>query len=83
MEAHLLTHLAVNDCTVIPVPDERSGEVPKAFVVKSASVKSKSDEELLLLSEASQVCDASYVWLQFANVSSRRVACKYGVPTLF
>ncbi|RYP82186.1 hypothetical protein DL769_001736 [Monosporascus sp. CRB-8-3] len=46
LEAHLLTHPAVNDCTVIPVPDEGAGEVPKAFVVKSASVASKSDAEV-------------------------------------
>ena len=26
------------DCAVIPVPDDRAGELPKAFVVKSASV---------------------------------------------
>lgn len=36
LEAHLLTHPAVADCTVIPVPDDAAGEVPKAFVVKSA-----------------------------------------------
>ncbi|KAI1392337.1 acetyl-CoA synthetase-like protein [Hypoxylon trugodes] len=46
LEAHLLSHPHVNDCTVIPVPDEGSGEVPKAFVVKSASAASKSDEEV-------------------------------------
>lgn len=45
LEAHLLSHPAVNDCTVIPVPDEDAGEVPKAFVVKSAAYKDKSDEE--------------------------------------
>ncbi|KAI0169808.1 acetyl-CoA synthetase-like protein [Hypoxylon sp. FL1284] len=46
LEAHLLSHPAVSDCTVIPVPDAGSGEVPKAFVVKSASVASKSDDEV-------------------------------------
>ena len=38
LEACLLDHPAVADCTVISVPDERSGEVPKAFVVKSNAV---------------------------------------------
>ncbi|KAK5311537.1 hypothetical protein LTR93_011690 [Exophiala xenobiotica] len=35
LEACLLSHAAVADCAVIPVPNERAGEVPKAFVVKS------------------------------------------------
>ncbi|KAK6189628.1 GAL4 enhancer protein [Pestalotiopsis sp. IQ-011] len=47
LEAHLLSHPAVNDCTVIPVPDEDAGEVPKAFVVKAAAYKDKSDEETI------------------------------------
>ncbi|KAF2757742.1 phenylacetyl-CoA ligase-like protein [Pseudovirgaria hyperparasitica] len=38
LEAHLLTHPAVADCCVIQVPDAHSGEIPKAFVVKSPSV---------------------------------------------
>ncbi|EME45194.1 hypothetical protein DOTSEDRAFT_71047 [Dothistroma septosporum NZE10] len=47
LEAHLLTHEAVNDCVVIGIPSDREGEVPKAFVVKNpASTKGKSDEEL-------------------------------------
>lgn len=37
LEAHLLTHPAVADCTVIAIPDDAAGEVPKAIVVKSAS----------------------------------------------
>lgn len=37
LEAHLLEHPMVADCTVIGVPDEAAGEVPKAFVVKSPS----------------------------------------------
>ena len=38
LESCLLNHPSVADCAVIPVPDERSGEVPKAYVVKSTSV---------------------------------------------
>ncbi|KAF5564450.1 hypothetical protein FNAPI_2158 [Fusarium napiforme] len=46
LEAHLLTHPLVDDCAVIQVPDERAGEVPKAFVVKAPEAKGKSDEEV-------------------------------------
>ncbi len=38
LEACLLDHPAVADCTVIPVPDDDAGELPKAFVVKANSV---------------------------------------------
>ena len=38
LEACLLNHPSVADCAVIPTPDERSGEVPKAYVVKANSV---------------------------------------------
>lgn len=33
MEALLLTHEAVADAAVVPVPDEVSGELPRAYVV--------------------------------------------------
>jgi acyl-CoA synthetase (AMP-forming)/AMP-acid ligase II len=36
LEAVLLSHPAVADAAVIPSPDERAGEVPKAFVVLKA-----------------------------------------------
>lgn len=44
LEAVLLSHPAVADTAVIGSPDERSGEVPKAFVVLSSPA---SAEELL------------------------------------
>lgn len=39
LEAHLLTHEAVNDVVVIGIPSDREGEVPKAFVVKQPGAK--------------------------------------------
>jgi len=38
LEAVLVTHPAVGDAAVIPIPDEEAGEVPKAFVVPKADV---------------------------------------------
>lgn len=46
LEAHLLAHGAVDDCAVIAVPDERDGEVPKAFVVRSKGVEGKGEGEV-------------------------------------
>ncbi|KAF4447332.1 putative phenylacetyl-CoA ligase [Fusarium austroafricanum] len=46
LEAHILTHEHVFDCAVIQVPDERSGEVPKAFVVRSSSAESMDQEKV-------------------------------------
>lgn len=45
LEAHLLAHDFVADCAVIPVQDERAGEAPKAFVVKSKQAAGKLDDE--------------------------------------
>nr|POF25865.1 acyl-coa ligase easd [Quercus suber] len=43
LEAHLLTHPAVNDCVVIGIPSDREGEIPKAFVVKAPGSIEESD----------------------------------------
>ena len=40
LEALLLTHPAIVDAAVIPLPDEEAGEVPKAFVVTSEPIDS-------------------------------------------
>ncbi|KPM42945.1 hypothetical protein AK830_g3623 [Neonectria ditissima] len=45
LEAHLLDHPLVSDCAVIQVPDTHAGELPKAFVVKSAKAADMPEEE--------------------------------------
>ncbi len=51
LEALLLTHPAVADVAVIPIPDDEAGELPKAFVVAQAEV----DDETLMRFVAAQV----------------------------
>lgn len=63
LEAHILTHPHVADCAVIQVPDERAGEVPKAFVVKATGVTVGDDA--LRKAVAKHVADhkARYKWV--------------------
>ncbi|KAK1635587.1 hypothetical protein BDP81DRAFT_450458 [Colletotrichum phormii] len=45
LEACLLGHASVADCAVISVPDDRAGEVPKAYIVKSEPCSAKEVQE--------------------------------------
>lgn len=48
LENFLLTHPAVSECCVVPVSDARSGEVPKAFIVKNQQYCTREcDEEVI------------------------------------
>ena len=38
LEAHLLSHEYVDDCCVIGVPDDRAGELPKAYIVANSEI---------------------------------------------
>jgi ribosome assembly protein SQT1 len=65
LEAHLLTHPAVNDCAVIQVPDEAAGEVPKAFVVKSPAVGLEENDRIVARQIQKHVEEhkARYKWI--------------------
>lgn len=47
LESHLLTHHAVADCAIISTPDLDSGELPKAYVVKSNSVGLEDSDAMI------------------------------------
>ncbi len=47
LEAVLRAHPAVADAAVVPVPDERAGEVPQAFVVRAGGVDPITSEEVI------------------------------------
>ena len=66
LEAHLLTHPTVADCAVIAVPDDRAGEVPKAFVVKSSSVGLEDNDRMVAREIAKHVEEhkARHKWLK-------------------
>ena len=65
LEAHLLTHDYVHDCTVIPVPDDRAGEVPKAYVVKSPAASGRSDADVRrAVEEHVEKHKTKYKWLK-------------------
>ncbi|KAK7403502.1 hypothetical protein QQX98_010732 [Neonectria punicea] len=64
LEAHLLTHPCVSDCAVIQTHHERSGEVPKAFVVRTKESTLKTEAETArLICEHVQKHKAKYKWL--------------------
>ncbi|RKL00734.1 hypothetical protein BFJ68_g12600 [Fusarium oxysporum] len=65
LEAHLLDHPYVDDCAVIGIVDERAGEVPLAFIVKSKKTNGLKEEDV-----AKAVCEhveshkARHKWLK-------------------
>lgn len=65
LEAHLLSHPSVKDCAVIQVPHEKSGEAPKAFIVKSSSVGLEENDRLIArdIKKYVEQHKAQYKWL--------------------
>ncbi|KAL8295852.1 hypothetical protein RB597_009090 [Gaeumannomyces tritici] len=67
LEAHLLTHPFVEDCSVIQVPDDRAGEVPKAFVVRSAAARAAPGGDVEVVRAVEKHVEehkAPYKWLK-------------------
>ncbi|KAK2813974.1 hypothetical protein FQN50_000378 [Emmonsiellopsis sp. PD_5] len=64
LEAHILTHPHVADTAVIAVPDDASGESPKAYVVKASDAP--ADDKALIRDIQRHVEDhkAHYKWLR-------------------
>jgi ribosome assembly protein SQT1 len=74
LEAHILTHPHVADCTVIPVPDDAAGEVPKAYVVKSASVGLEDNDRMIIrdIQKHVEQHKARHKWLKGGTSISAR-----------
>ena len=64
LEAHLLTHPAVADCTVIAVPDHAAGEIPKAIVVKSSSAGNDDNATIQSIKKHVEDHKARHKWLK-------------------
>lgn len=61
----MLTHPFVNDCAVIQIPDEKAGEVPKAFIVKSQAVGLEEPDRVVARAIQKHVEEhkARYKWI--------------------
>ncbi|UZP38117.1 hypothetical protein NXS19_005933 [Fusarium pseudograminearum] len=65
LEAHLLDHPYVADSAVIGIVDERAGEVPLAFIVKSREASGVSDEDVVkAVHEHVEQHKARHKWLK-------------------
>ena len=51
LEAVLRAHPAIAEAAVVPVPDERAGELPKAFVVRAGDAALSAEEVMAYVAE--------------------------------
>jgi long-chain acyl-CoA synthetase len=51
LEAILMEHPAVQDCAVVGIPEEKVGEVPKAFIVKKEGIDLSAEEIMAFVAE--------------------------------
>jgi acyl-coenzyme A synthetase/AMP-(fatty) acid ligase len=51
LEAILMEHPAVQDCAVVGIPEEKVGEIPKAFIVKKEGIDLSAEEIMAFVAE--------------------------------
>ena len=51
LEAILMEHPAVNDCAVVGIPEEKVGEIPKAFIVKKEGMNLSAEAVMAFVAE--------------------------------
>ena len=54
LEGILLTHPHVADCAVVGIPDNRAGEIPRAFVVRKSNKVSEKELDSFMSSKVSE-----------------------------
>lgn len=61
---------------MIPVPDDAAGELPKAFVVKSASVGLETSDRMLIrdIQKHVEKEKSRHKWLKVGHVPTARVS---------
>ena len=69
------------DCTIIPVPDNAAGEVPKAYVVKSSSVGLEENDRMIIrdIQKHVEQHKARHKWLKGGMFDRTTCSCESGL----